>query len=64
MRRDNMTEILFEFVRSGSYMKVTAIEPEPQTEATVVVPATLTEEQMKFQALNKLKYLLKKKENE
>ena len=64
MRRDNMTEILFEFVRSGSYMKVTAIETETQTEATVVVPATLTEEQMKFQALNKFKYLLKKKEKE
>lgn len=59
-----MSEILFEFIRSGSCMKVTAIEPETQTEATVVVPVSLTEEQMKFQALNKLKYLLKKKENE
>ena len=57
-----MSEILFEFIRRGAYVKVTAVEPETSTEATVVVPAGLPEEQMKFQALNKLRYVLHKKE--
>ncbi len=57
-----MTEILFEFTRQGNLIKVTAIEPETLTEVSVVVPATLSEEQMKFQALNRLKYVLQKKE--
>ena len=51
-----MSEILFEFFRQGAYVKVTAIE------ASVVVPAGLSEDQMKFQALNKLKYVLRKAE--
>lgn len=59
-----MSEILFEFVRLGNSVKVTAIEPETKIEAAVVVPATLTQEQMKMQALNRLKYVLKKKEEE
>lgn len=59
-----MTDILFEFVRVGNNVKVTAIEPETQIEAAVVLPASLTEDQMKFQALNRLKYVLKKKEAE
>ena len=54
-----MSEILFEFFRQGAYVKVTAIEPETAIEASVVVPA---EDQMKFQALNKLKYVLRKAE--
>ncbi len=57
-----MSEILFEFIRRGAYVKVTAIETETKTEATVVVPSGLSEEQMKFQALNKLKYVLQKAE--
>lgn len=58
-----MSDILFEFFQSGNSMKVTAIEPETQVEATVIVPVSLSQEQMKLQALNKLKYLLKKMEN-
>lgn len=58
-----MADILFEFLQSGNSVKVTAIEPETQIEATVVVPISLSQEQMKLQALNKLKYLLKKMEN-
>lgn len=59
-----MSEILFEYVRLGNSVKVTAIEPETKIEAAVVVPATLSQEQMKMQALNRLKYILKKKEEE
>ncbi len=57
-----MSEILFEYVRNGAYVKVTAIEPETRTEASVVVPANLPQEQMQIQALNKLRYILKKLE--
>lgn len=59
-----MSEIYFEYVIQGAYVKVSAIEPETQTEAVVIVPRGLTEEQMKFQALQKLSYLLKKKVEE
>lgn len=59
-----MSEILFEFIRRGAYVKVTAIEAETKTEAAIVVPSGLPEEQMKFQALNKLKYILHKIEQE
>ncbi len=59
-----MAEILFEYVRQGAYVKVTALEPETRVEASVVVPASLTEEQMQLQALNRLKYVLKKLEEE
>lgn len=55
-----MAEILFEFVRNGNVVKVTAIEPESRVEAAVVVPASLSEEQMKIQALRRLNFVLKK----
>ncbi len=45
-------------------MKVCAIEPETQTEAVVVVPRGLTEQQMQYQALQKLSYILKKRVEE
>ena len=50
-----MAEILFEFVRNGNVVKVTAIEPETRIEAAVVVPAGLSEDDMKL-----LNYVLKK----
>lgn len=59
-----MSEILFEYVRDGAYVKVTAIEPETMTEVCVVVPANLSEQQMQIHALKRLQYVLKKKEEE
>ena len=59
-----MSEILFEYIRQGAYVKVTAIEPETKIEASVVVPATLNQEQMQVQALQKLNYVLRKKAEE
>ncbi|MBS4773974.1 MAG: hypothetical protein KHX55_06850 [Proteobacteria bacterium] len=59
-----MSEILFEYVRQGQYVKVTAIEPETCTEVSVVVPVSLSQEQMQIQALNRLNYVLKKKAGE
>lgn len=57
-----MSEVLFEYVRSGVLVKVTAIEPETGTEAVVVVPSNLSESQMQAKALQKLLYIMKKKE--
>ncbi len=59
-----MSEILFEYVRNGNFVKVTALESATKVEASVVVPAGLSEDQMKLQALNKLRYVLSKKEQE
>ena len=58
-----MPEVLFEFVRQGNYVIVTAIEPETRLEASVVVPASLSREQMQLQALKKLKYVMEKQLN-
>ena len=55
-----MAEVLFEYVRNGNFVKVTAVEPETKVEASVVVPAGLSQEQMQIQALQKLRYVLKK----
>lgn len=55
-----MAEILFEFIRRGNVVKVTAIEPETQIEAAVIVPVGLSEDEMKLQAMKRLNYVLKK----
>ena len=57
-------EVLFEYIRQGNSVKVTAIEPLTKIEAVVVVPANLSEEQMQARALQKLLYILKKKAEE
>ena len=57
-----MSDIYFEYIRKGSYVKVTAFEPELNIEAVVVLPANLSQEQMQYQALKKLNYLLQKLE--
>ena len=59
-----MSEILFEYIRQGNFVKVTAIEPNTQIEASVVVPAALNQEQMKIQALRRLRYVLEKGSDE
>lgn len=59
-----MAEILFEYIRQGAYVKVTAIEPDTKTEVSVVVPTGLSQEQMNLQVLQKLNYVLRKKAEE
>ncbi len=59
-----MSEILFEYIRQGNFVKVTAIEAETQIEASVVVPAGLSQEQMQIQALRRLKYVMEKQSRE
>lgn len=59
-----MADVLFEYIAIGASVKVTAIEPETGIEAVVVVPPSLSEAQMQAKALQKLLYVLKKKEAE
>ncbi len=59
-----MAEVLFEYVRNGNFIKVTALETETKVEASVIVPLGMSEEQMQIQALNKLRYVLRKMEEE
>ena len=57
-----MAEVFFEYVRQGNVVKVSAIEPETKIEAAVVVPVGLSEKEMQARALQKLLYVMKKKE--
>lgn len=56
-----MSEVFFEFTRLGQIVKVCAIDVETKIEAVVMVPASLSEMQMKDHALRKLQYLIDKK---
>ncbi len=56
-----MEGVLFEYVRYGTSVKVTAIEPQTKIEAVVIVPADIPEAQMQARALQKLLYILNKK---
>ncbi|MBP2294592.1 DUF6898 family protein [Azospirillum rugosum] len=51
-------EVLFEFQRVGSYMKVVAIDPTTGTEVSVAGPATGSTELLKRTALSKLQFVL------
>ena len=55
-----MPEVLFEFVKLGNSVRVTALDVKSGTEAITVVPANISQEQMKQAALKKLKFLLEK----
>lgn len=59
-----MSEILFEYVKQGNLIKVTAIEVETKVEAVVVVPASLSEKEMQMRAMQKLLYVMRKKEDD
>jgi hypothetical protein len=55
------SEILFEFVIQGNYVKATAIESVTGTEASIVGPANAPREALAQAAARKLKYVLEKK---
>lgn len=54
----HLTEVLFEFRRIGSIMRVSAIDPRTSVEVTVMAPADGFEEASKQVALRKLLYVL------
>lgn len=53
---------MFEYVVVGNSVRVTAIDSETKTEAVVVTPIGLSEQQMQKMAVDKLNYLLHKSE--
>ncbi len=56
-----MAEVLFEFVRVGNSVKVTAIDPISGVEATIVGSVRLTRFSLEQAALRKLRHVLAKK---
>ena len=55
-------EVLFEMVRMGGSVRVSAIHAASLTEVVVVCPASSTAAQMKALALQKLRYVLAKQQ--
>jgi len=53
-------EILYEFSRIGSYLKVTAMDPDSLVEVSVSGPANGSREVLRRIAANKLIYVLNK----
>jgi hypothetical protein len=54
-------EVLFEFVRVGNAVKVTAVDAASGTEATIVGAAGTSEEVLKRNALGKLDYVMRRR---
>ncbi|WP_029006707.1 DUF6898 family protein [Azospirillum halopraeferens] len=57
-------EVLFEFVRVGNYLKVSAIDPATAIEVSVAGPVTGSRELLKRTAVNKLRYVLERRRAE
>jgi hypothetical protein len=55
------TEFLLEFQQVGTYVKVTAVDPVTGTEASITGPASAGQAILGRNAVNKLKYVLRKK---
>lgn len=55
-------EVIFEFTKIGQYIKVSAIDVATGVEATLNVPAQLSQKEIEKFALKRLKMLLKKEE--
>jgi len=58
MAQEQLSEVLFEFVQKGRYVKVTAMDPVTRAEAVVVGDATSSPETLKRIAVNKLKFVI------
>jgi hypothetical protein len=57
-----LSEVIFEFLRHGNTVKVTAIDPETLIEVSIVGPAGAGEANLKAAAIKKLKYMIAKRE--
>jgi hypothetical protein len=56
-----LRHVLFEFVRVGNSIKVCAIDPETNTEISIVGDPAAGEERLKLIAVRKLEYVLAKR---
>lgn len=57
-------DVLFEFIRHGAYMKVSAIDTQTNIEVSIVGPPSAGEALLKATALRKLNYVLNKRRRE
>jgi len=55
-------EVIFEFIKRGQYVKVSAVDVTTGVEAVLNVPSQLSQEEMEKFALKRLKMMLKKME--
>jgi hypothetical protein len=55
-------QVIFELVRVGNSVKVTAIDPATLIEASIVGPATADEAALRRAALRKLDYVRRRKD--
>jgi hypothetical protein len=53
-------EVLFEFIRLGNAVKVSALDTETLTEVSIVGNANASQELLKSMALRRLRYVLDK----
>ena len=54
-------EIIIEFYPVGQYVRVSAMDARTLTEVSIQAPASASEEIMKYNALKRLEYVLRKK---
>ena len=59
----NENRVIIEFIRVGSYVKVSAVDPLSMVEVSVVGNPASGEAMLKRTAIRKLKYVLEKKNN-
>lgn len=55
-----LSEVFFEFIPIGNFVKVTAIDPVTMTEVSIIANRNLSKELMKKNAINKLKWKIEK----
>jgi hypothetical protein len=58
MAQETLSEVLFEFVQQGRFVRVTAMDPVSRAEAVVVGDAATSPEMLKRVAVNKLRYVM------
>jgi len=58
MAQETLSEVLFEFVPQGRFVKVTALDPVTKTEVSVVGDRGSSPETLKRVAVNKLRFVL------
>lgn len=62
MERNSLSEVLFEFIEHGRYVKVTALDPISRVEVAIVGDRKYKRDMLKRAALNKLLYVLNRGE--
>ena len=58
---DDLSEVIYEFIPMGRYVKVAAVDPATLTEVSIVGDPAVGETLLKRQARRKLAYVLAKK---